>query len=323
MNDALIILPIDDNEYDFDFAPADDPDEPFDAPLFDVIDDDELADLLAPELPVVPAVVPPLHQGAPQQPEPENNNEADAAHFDNAAHEADILADDAPHEVPFDDDEEPSELYDRAQVPIPLDDEFDEGAPAFDDEFDEGAPAFDAGAPDQGAPNEVDEVFEQEWAAVNETHQIPYNLRPRGPTGSRNSTDAPFDGKSYHPPRQLLQTTRDRIKYIFGHVMTQMSAKAGIRKHGEAAEAALLTEFAQLEDLSMYQAVDPKSLTRAQKLAALRAINLIKEKRDGRLKGRTVADGRPQRTLYDKSETVSPTVSSDALILSILIDAYE
>ena len=63
----------------------------------------------------------------------------------------------------------------------------------------------------------------------------------------------------------------------------------------EAAEAALMTEFAQqLEDLSVYQAVDPKSLTRAQKLAALRAIkNLIKEKRDGRLKGRTVADGRP------------------------------
>jgi hypothetical protein len=58
-------------------------------------------------------------------------------------------------------------------------------------------------------------------------------------------------------------------------------------------------------------------------MGALRAINLIKEKRDGRLKGRTVADGRPQRSLYTKYETASPTVSTDALMLSIMIDAHE
>ena len=80
--------------------------------------------------------------------------------------------------------------------------------------------------------------------------------------------------------------------------MTQMSAKAGVRKHGKAAdEAALMAEFTQLEDLSVYQSVDPPKLTREQRMAALRAINLIKEKRDGRLKGHTIADGRLQRTL--------------------------
>lgn len=36
-----------------------------------------------------------------------------------------------------------------------------------------------------------------------------------------------------------------------------------------------------------------------------------------------VADGRPQRMLYDKSETASPTVSTDALLLSIVVDAHE
>jgi hypothetical protein len=53
-------------------------------------------------------------------------------------------------------------------------------------------------------------------------------------------------------------------------------------------------------------------------MGKLRAINLIKEKRNGRLKGRTVAD-RPQRTLCEKSQTASPTVS----MLSIVIDAHE
>jgi hypothetical protein len=62
-----------------------------------------------------------------------------------------------------------------------------------------------------------------------------------------------------------------------------------------------MLEFAQLEALNVYESIDATLLSKEQKRGALRAINLIKEKRDGRLKGRTVADGRPQRSLYDKS----------------------
>jgi hypothetical protein len=83
-----------------------------------------------------------------------------------------------------------------------------------------------------------------------------------------------------------------------------------------------MSEFAQLEALNVYESIDATSLNQNKKRSALRAINLIKEKRDGRLKGRTVANGRPQHSLYDKSETSSPTVSTDALMLSILIEAH-
>ena len=102
-----------------------------------------------------------------------------------------------------------------------------------------------------------------------------------------------------------------------------MTAKQGIKEFGQEAVAALMQEFAQLENLTVYEALDVKLLTRAQRRGALRAINLIKRKRDGKLKGRTVADGSVQRSLYDKSETTSPTVATDALLLSILIDAHE
>jgi hypothetical protein len=84
-----------------------------------------------------------------------------------------------------------------------------------------------------------------------------------------------------------------------------------------------LNEFAQSEELGVYESVNPKTLTSEQRRGALRAINLIKETRDGNLKGRTVAEGRPQRLLYEKTETASPTVAKDALMLSILIDAHE
>ena len=38
-------------------------------------------------------------------------------------------------------------------------------------------------------------------------------------------------------------------------------------------------------------ALDPDSLTISQKKGEMRVINLIKEKRSGKLKGRTCADG--------------------------------
>jgi hypothetical protein len=110
---------------------------------------------------------------------------------------------------------------------------------------------------------------------------------------------------------------------IFGYIMHQMTVKAGIKKHGKAAEAALMNEFAQLKALDVYESVDPATLTKKQRAGALRTINLIKEKRNGNLKGRTVADGRAQRSLYDRSETASSTVSTDALVLPIMIDTHE
>jgi hypothetical protein len=167
----------------------------------------------------------------------------------------------------------------------------------------------------------------------------PYGLRPRSAKpaeGFRQAMDAPHNNQSYFPPKQFptighslaqrgytFKMTPEFENSIFGYVLNQMTAKAGIKKHGKAAEAALMKEFAQLEALDVYESVDPKSLTKEQRHNALRAINLIKEKRDGVLKGRTVADGRAQRSIYPKSQTASPTVGTDALLLSIMIDAYE
>ena len=60
-----------------------------------------------------------------------------------------------------------------------------------------------------------------------------------------------------------------------------------------------------------------------QRNRALRAITLVEQKRSGKLKGRTVADGRGQRDYLTKEEAASPTVSLEALFLSCAIDAYE
>ena len=111
-------------------------------------------------------------------------------------------------------------------------------------------------------------------------------------------------------------------RIITSFMMTQMTATARIKKHGERAVEAIFMEFCQLDDKSVFGGIMPGELTATQKREAIRAANLIKEKRCGNLKGRTCADGRPQRKHYTKEETSSPTVSTDALMLSILIDAW-
>jgi hypothetical protein len=94
---------------------------------------------------------------------------------------------------------------------------------------------------------------------------------------------------------QRTGSNHDVLKHITGMIMTQMSAKAGIKKHRQVAIDALFEEFSQLHDLGVFLAQYGHKLTRAEKRGALRAISVVKEKRCGRIKGRTVADGRPQR----------------------------
>ena len=107
-------------------------------------------------------------------------------------------------------------------------------------------------------------------------------------------------------------TTEERI--LHGWVMTQMSARAGIRRFGEAAKDAMRREFRQLDEKGVFEPIHASEITDDVKQQALRYINVIKEKRCGKIKGRTCADGRPQRDLYDKAETSSPTASSDAIL---------
>ena len=67
-------------------------------------------------------------------------------------------------------------------------------------------------------------------------------------------------------------TTAQRV---FGFVFTQMSARAGIKKHGQAARDALMAEFAQLNYKGAYEPIQAVDLTKTQQNNALRIINLI------------------------------------------------
>ena len=102
-----------------------------------------------------------------------------------------------------------------------------------------------------------------------------------------------------------------------------MLAKKGVKLSGHRAIMAIIKEYKLLDELNVF---DPKlrsQLSKEHMAKALRAITVIKQKRCGRIKTRTVADGRPHRAYTLKENSSSPTVSRESLFLSLVIDTIE
>jgi hypothetical protein len=85
----------------------------------------------------------------------------------------------------------------------------------------------------------------------------------------------------------------------------------------------VVEEVKQLEVRKVFIPKVASELTRAEKKAALEYLMYLKQKRCGRIKARGCADGRKQRLYKTKEETSSPTVTTEALFLTSLIDAEE
>ena len=165
---------------------------------------------------------------------------------------------------------------------------------------------------DDSVSTELDRITPE----VEEANIIPdtgvnprYNLRAREHIAHLN-VRAPFD-------------YTNRYGYAAHMLMVQVSAKKGLKLFGERAAVAIITEFKQLHDKAVFKPVAQHSIPYEEKRKALRAITLVQEKRCGKIKGRTVADGSSQREYINAEDAASPTVSLEALMITAAIDATE
>ena len=102
-----------------------------------------------------------------------------------------------------------------------------------------------------------------------------------------------------------------------------MSSKVGMKKHGDKSIQVLCDEFLQSHDVGIFKPMKRSDLTRHQTRDSLQAMSIVKEKRDGSLKGRTCADGRKQRGWCTKKETTSPNAHNESLMMVATIEAHE
>ena len=106
-------------------------------------------------------------------------------------------------------------------------------------------------------------------------------------------------------------------------IMTQLSMKAGLKKWGEQASGGVTEELAQLHYRDTFEPVDAKKMSKQEFKEALESHLFLKQKRDGKVKGRVVAGGNRQRDYISKEEATSPTVKLESVLLSAIIDAKE
>jgi hypothetical protein len=131
--------------------------------------------------------------------------------------------------------------------------------------------------------------------------------------------DDPVSSKSYESGVQMLQQAANKMdelldniyKYIFGHIVTQMSATAGIKKHGQAAVDALLQEFCQLDSKNVFEPLAASTLTASQKQEARCAVNLkeaFRQVEGAHVRRRSV----PEVQIYEGRDDVSSFVIADS-----------
>jgi len=128
-----------------------------------------------------------------------------------------------------------------------------------------------------------------------------------------------------HPDTHLLfcQCAIADEPDVVARIMTQLSLKAGMRQWGKVAEQAVLSEMKQLHMRDTFRPMHWRDLNDLQKKTVLESHMFLKQKRDGKVKGRTVAGGNKQRDFISKEESSSPTVSTEAVLLTCIIDAEE
>jgi hypothetical protein len=103
-------------------------------------------------------------------------------------------------------------------------------------------------------------------------------------------------------------------------IMTQLSLKVGLKRWGEKAQDAARSEMKQLHMRNTLESLLWKNLDDNQKKTVLESHMLfLKEKRDGKNKGCTVAGGNKQRDFISKEDaSSSPTVTTKAVLLTAL-----
>ncbi|KAL3810038.1 hypothetical protein ACHAXA_000207 [Cyclostephanos tholiformis] len=115
----------------------------------------------------------------------------------------------------------------------------------------------------------------------------------------------------------------DREEYILGVALVQYSITAGIKKFKDRGEAGVSKELTQMHDMQVFRPIKKEDLSHGEKKKALSSLMFLKEKRDKTVKARMCADGRKQREDWTKQESTSPTVATESVFITAVIDAHE
>ncbi len=124
--------------------------------------------------------------------------------------------------------------------------------------------------------------------------------------------------------RTPLSSEAESKEYMIGHIMMQqLFLQKGLKVFGKPGEAAVEKELQQMKDMDAYAPIDPSTLSEEEKKDAINQLMFLTQKRCGKIKARSCADGRKQRRYIKKEDASSPTAALEAIIITMCIEAKE
>ncbi|MDA3875508.1 MAG: reverse transcriptase domain-containing protein [Halothiobacillus sp.] len=156
----------------------------------------------------------------------------------------------------------------------------------------------------QNPPDLIERQMEEKYG--QREHDI--NLRPRR-------------ARDYSHLFSMYNMPLDDAHMTF--LTEQMGIKKGLKAFGQDGAEAVVKEMHQLHYRKVIRPVKSSEMSKTQKRNSLRYLMFLKQKRCGKIKARGCADGRKQRVYKTKEETSAPTVHTESLFLSCVIDAHE
>jgi hypothetical protein len=136
-----------------------------------------------------------------------------------------------------------------------------------------------------------------------------------------------MSGRSYaYMQLGLLFLQDTHYKYsseVVEMVMTQLSLKAALKQWGKDAKVAVEAKAKQLHWRNSFKPVHWKDVDKEKRKQILKLHVFVKKKRTGQIKACKVAGGNKQRDFISKENASSPTVATESMLLTSLVDAQE
>ena len=110
---------------------------------------------------------------------------------------------------------------------------------------------------------------------------------------------------------------------ILNITLTQYSVNKGLKVFGKVGADAMVKELQQLHDRGVMKMMAANNLTEQEHRNALQYLMFLKQKQCGQIKGRGCANGRKQHSWLGNKDTSSPTVMTESVMLSCMINVKE
>jgi hypothetical protein len=119
---------------------------------------------------------------------------------------------------------------------------------------------------------------------------------------------------------ERLQASMEQVGTQF---LITYSLKQALDKFGKRAKDSTKGEMGQMVDREAFVPIRVDDLNPQERKRAMESLLFLVEKKDGRLKARHCANGSTQRGYIGREEASSPTVSTESILLTAVIEAEE